>query len=231
MKVVILAAGYGSRLKAAVPKSLVRFSNGMCLLDYQLKALSQIVPMKDVMIVVGFKKELIMEAAPSCTFLYNHCFDRTNTAKSLLLALERLRDDVLWLNGDVFIQADAIGDIARQAGNSILVDRSSISDEEVCYTTDNQGRIARLAKGLGSLAEGEALGVNKISAKDIGTLVTALNEVSDTDYFERAIELGVEEGAFAFGPIFNKGRFVKEMDFQSDYDSIDQYIARSGRDE
>lgn len=228
MKVVILLAGYGSRLRATEPKSLVKFRNGRSILDYQLEALTKFVPLQDIYMVVGFKKELIMESASSCTFVYNERFDRTNTAKSLLRALARIDDDVLWLNGDVFFDSDVIKPVATANENLILVNRASVADEEVCYTLDEAGRVQRLAKGLGAAATGEAVGINLIRRIDRTALVSLLDEVGDQDYFERAIELGIERELFEFRPMDVEQRFVKEMDFQVDYDLIDQYLSVGG---
>lgn len=230
MKAVILAAGYGSRLKAPIPKSLIRFSNGMCLLDYQLAALRSVLPLEQAFIVVGFKKELIMEAAPKCSFLYNNRFDRTNTAKSLLLALERLDDDVLWMNGDVYADTEVIRSVAKAPGNVILVNRSRVCNEEVGYKTDADGYIVRIAKGIPD-AEGEALGINKIIKQDVPALASLLAEVGDNDYFERAIEIGIERGIFSFRTIEVPGRFVKEMDFPSDFEAIQAYLSKGEKNE
>jgi choline kinase len=41
-------------------------------------------------LVVGFKKDLIMESFPNLTYVYNQYFDQTNTAKSLLKAIKKL---------------------------------------------------------------------------------------------------------------------------------------------
>ena len=225
MKAVILSAGFGSRLQAPLPKSLVRFSSGKCLLDYQLEGLKNLVPLQDIFIVVGFKKELIMPAAPSCSFLPNDLFDRTNTAKSLALALGQLDDDVMWMNGDVYAEPDILERVVTAQGNVILADRAHVADEEVCYTTNGNGQVVRLAKKL-SNAEGEALGINKVQRKDVKALTELLLEVNDTDYFERGIELGIERGRFSFGIADSGGQFVKEMDFQADLDVIEAYLAK-----
>lgn len=225
MKIIILLAGYGSRLRSSIPKALIKFSNEKCILDYQLEAILNIAQPHDIYMVVGFKKELIMEKAPACNFLYNHKFDRTNTAKSLLLALERIDDDVIWLNGDVFLEYDVIREFSKFSGNCALVNRAATADEEVCYAADKDGYIRHLRKGLGSLAEGEALGVNKMQRSDIKKLVNYLKQVGNQDYFERAIELGIESGLFKFTPVQFANRFTVEMDFQSDYDVIDCYLS------
>lgn len=225
MKVVILLAGYGSRLRATEPKSLVKFGNGRSILDYQLEALAQFVSLQDIYMVVGFKKELIMESAPSCTFVYNECFDRTNTAKSLQRALVRIDDDVLWLNGDVFFRSDVIKPVVTSNENLVLVNHASVADEEVCYTLDGAGRVQLLAKGLGAAAIGEAVGINFIRRTDRMLLLNLLDEVGDQDYFERAIELGIERELFQFRPMDVGQTFVKEMDFQVDYDQINQHLS------
>src|SRR6202000_3582393 len=98
--------------------------------------LSKLFALKDIFIVVGFQKEMIMKAAPSCTFLANDRFDQTNTAKSLLLAMQQLDDDVLWMNGDVYAEPQILDRVAKAPGNVVLAERARVSDEEVCYTTD-----------------------------------------------------------------------------------------------
>lgn len=227
MKAVILSAGCGSRLKAPIPKCLIRFSNGRCLLDYQLDALSSVLPIEQVFIVVGFKKELIMETAPKCTFLYNHRFNRTNTAKSLALALERLDDNVLWMNGDVYVEHEVLRSVIDAPGNVILANRSHVSDEEVCYMCDATGNVVKLAKGIRD-AHGEALGVNKVCTQDLRALARLLAKVDDNDYFERAIEIGVERNIFSFRTIEVSKQFVKEMDFHADFQEIEDYLIDRG---
>jgi choline kinase len=226
MKVIILSAGLGSRLQSPAPKSLINFYNGRNILNYQLAVLANFLPIWDIYIVVGFKKELVMEAASRCTFIYNERYDRTNTAKSLLMALERMDDDVLWINGDVFFSdKEIISHLMSEGANSILVNREKISDEEVCYTLNSMGCVQKLSKGLGELADGEALGINFIRRADLTILISLLHEVEDCDYFERAMELGIERGLLEF-KIVNIGQvYVKEMDFQCDYEDISRYLS------
>ena len=64
---------------------------------------------KDITIVVGYKKELIMNEFPDCTFIFNHNYEKTNTAKSLLCALsDKFDADIIWINGDVVFDQKAI---------------------------------------------------------------------------------------------------------------------------
>ena len=102
MKIIILAAGIGSRLGNPFPKPLTPLKNGKSIMELQTNYLSSKFDIHAIHVVVGFKKDLIMERFPQLTYVYNPFFDRTNTSKSLLKALKKNRNEsVLWLNGDV----------------------------------------------------------------------------------------------------------------------------------
>ena len=89
MKIIILAAGIGSRLGNPFPKPLTPLQNGKSIMELQVNHLSSQFNVDDIHVVVGFKKELIMERFPQLTYVYNPFFDRTNTSKSLLRALKK----------------------------------------------------------------------------------------------------------------------------------------------
>src|SRR5690606_30341307 len=101
MKIIILAAGIGSRLGNPFPKPLTPLKDGKSIMENQVQNLSRHFNEHDISVVVGFKKDLIMERFPDLTHIYNQYFDATNTSQSPLKALNKHRDeDVLWLNGD-----------------------------------------------------------------------------------------------------------------------------------
>lgn len=225
MKAVILAAGRGSRLNANIPKNLIPFANGKCILEHQLSALRSVLDIEHVYIVVGYKKEMIMEAAPKCTFVYNDKFASTNTAKSLAIALERIDDDVLWINGDVYAETAVFQATATVSENIILVNKFTVAHEEVAYSTDLDGNIVKLAKGILN-AQGEALGINKVCRSTVPALTSLLKEVTDADYFERAIEIGIERGIFSFRAFEMPEYYVKEMDFPVDFEAIQDYLRK-----
>jgi len=62
MKAVILAAGIGSRLGNPYPKPLTMLDNGCSIMQCQVKNLLRYFSIDNIYAVVGFKKELIMEA-------------------------------------------------------------------------------------------------------------------------------------------------------------------------
>ena len=102
MKFIILAAGKGTRLGMPHPKPLTKLKTGETILQRQIDSLSKHVDKKNIIVVVGYKKELIMNEFPDCTFIFNPDYEKTNTAKSLLCALNsQSESDIIWINGDV----------------------------------------------------------------------------------------------------------------------------------
>ena len=102
MKIIILAAGIGSRLGNPFPKPLTPLKDGKSIMQRQINNITTYFDVNDITTVVGFKKNLIMEQFPEVNYVYNPFFDRTNTSKSLLRALKKHRgNSILWFNGDV----------------------------------------------------------------------------------------------------------------------------------
>ena len=63
MRAIILAAGVGSRLGNPFPKSLSLLPGGERILGRQIRIYREL-GIKEITVVVGFKKELIMEEFP-----------------------------------------------------------------------------------------------------------------------------------------------------------------------
>jgi choline kinase len=171
------------------------------------------------MIVVGFKLEAIIERFPAATFVYNELYDQTNTSKSLLKALRASGDGgVLWLNGDVVFHPEVLRRVTPliEAGQSfVVVNTSKVSDEEVKYTLDAAGNILELSKQVDA-GLGEAVGINFVSADDKAALIKRLDEVADSDYFERGIERGIESDGLRFKPVDISDLYAVEIDFDED---------------
>jgi choline kinase len=194
LKVVVLAAGVGSRLGLARPKALVDLADGRSILQQQLENVEPWVDPDDVLVVVGYKKELVMERFPRNAFVYNENFSGTNTSKSLLRALLRCRgSDVLWMNGDVVFEPDLLGAVLAGQRSAVAVAAGKVGEEEVKYRTDDDGTICEISKTVED-AEGEAVGVNVVLAADLDLLIRCLEMCDDHDYFERALELAIERG-------------------------------------
>jgi len=219
MKVVILMAGIGSRLGNPFPKCLTPLRENLCILDHQLMNLAEF--SGQIIGVVGFKKDLVMERHPELMFVYNPRYDQTNTSKSLLAALEHFEnEDVLWLNGDVVFDKRILPELLKCQHSCMAVVTSKVGEEEIKFTTNERGFINAVSKQVAH-ARGEAVGINLIRAKDIGLFTQTLRECADQDYFEKGLELALTRG-LELKPVDVTHLPCLEVDFPSDLEAAKQ---------
>ncbi|HZE38951.1 MAG TPA: phosphocholine cytidylyltransferase family protein [Stackebrandtia sp.] len=218
--IVILAAGVGSRLGRPHPKPLTPLSDGETILHRALRHLTARFSRHSIHLVVGFKKEMIMEAAPDVGFMYNQDYGDTNTSKSLLKALNIAGPGgVLWLNGDVVFDEKVLDDLLPHIAmdrSFVCVNTSSVAEEEVKYTLDSDGYINELSKKITEGPLGEAVGINFISSSDRILLTKRLEECEAQDYFERGIELAIEKDGVKIEALDISHHPVIEVDFAED---------------
>jgi len=215
--IVILAAGVGSRLGRPHPKPLTALASGETILARALRQLTARFSRHSIHLVVGFKKEVVMEEVPDVGFIYNQHYGDTNTSKSLLKALTILGPGgVLWLNGDVVFHDGVLDDLLPHIAmerSFVCVNTAAVGDEEVKYTRDQDGFIQQLSKTVVAGALGEAVGINFVSADDRPALTRRLRECDDQDYFERGIELAIAEDGMRVAALDVSHRPVVEVDF------------------
>src|SRR5690606_19626158 len=220
MKIIILAAGIGSRLGNPFPKPLTPLNGGKSIMETQVQNLSEHFNKHDISVVVGFKKELIMEKFPDLTYIYNQYFDATNTSTSLLKALQKNRnEDVLWLNGDVVFDTELLKVIKQEIAKKnsfVSVNHSRVAEEEVKYTLKD-GFVHELSKHVKN-GLGEAVGINYISQKDLPVLLSQLENCDDNDYFERGIELAIQNDGIQVKAVDISQFRCMEIDFKEDLD-------------
>jgi len=228
IQVVILAAGLGTRLGKPHPKPLTPLTSGDSIMRRAVNALRESYR-DDVFVtaVVGFKLDLVIEAMPDISFVYNEVYDSTNTSKSLLKALRLSQPGgVLWLNGDVVFDPRVLTLIGEriEAGKSfVCVNTSSVAEEEVKYTLDDTGHIKELSKTVvGGL--GEAVGINWIAPDDKAALIARLDEAGDQDYFERGIELAIEHDGLQVEAVDISAYQVVEVDFEDDLSRANEFV-------
>jgi len=221
MKIVILAAGIGSRLGNPFPKPLTPLDNGKTIMGMQTESLGNNFNVDDINVVVGFKKELIMERFPELTYIYNPFFDCTNTSKSLLKALKKNRkESVLWLNGDVVFDEKLLSILKPHIVSEtsfVAVNTSKVAEEEVKYTLKN-GYIDQLSKSVKN-GLGEAVGINFIAQKDIAHFIDRLEACDDNDYFERGLEMAIENDGVQISAVDISAYDCVEVDFKEDLEN------------
>ena len=147
-KAVVLAAGKGTRLQtdgSALPK-VMRLANGKPLLAHVLASLDFIAP-EDIVLVVGYKRECVIEAFGA--YPYAVQAEQLGTGHADMSAFEKLGDydgDVLICCGDMpLIKKEtyrALADEHVRAGNDCTILTGS-SSEDLPY-----GRVLRDENGV-----------------------------------------------------------------------------------
>lgn len=223
MKAIILAAGIGSRLGNSNPKPLTILENNETILSRQVTYLSDYLGEDNIIVVVGYKKELIMESFPNLLYVYNNYFDTTNTSKSLLKALKKNEnEDILWLNGDVVFDKKLLDNIIKCPQSCMAVNTQSVGEEEIKYNVDKHGFLKYVSKSVAP-ALGEAVGINKIIKSDLSIYKNNLIQCKDQDYFEKAIELSIKDGLKII-PLDISNFLCMEIDFKTDLKKINKLI-------
>lgn len=228
IQVVILAAGLGTRLGKPHPKPLTPLTSGESIMRRAVNSLRTAYGDEVfVTAVVGFKLDLVIEAMPDISFVYNEVYDSTNTSKSLLKALTLSQPGgVLWLNGDVVFDPRVLQLIHDkiEAGRSfVCVNTASVAEEEVKYTLDADGYINELSKSVvGGL--GEAVGINYISADEKAAFIARLDEADDQDYFERGLELAIAHDGIRIEAVDISQYEIVEVDFDEDLTRANTFV-------
>ena len=223
MKAIILAAGIGSRLGSSNPKPLIKLKNGDSILGRQVTFLSEYLGVNNIIIIVGYKKDLIMESFPNLLYVYNNFYDTTNTSKSLLAGLYKIEnEDVLWLNGDVVFEMELLPQIIQSPKSCMAVNSNSVGEEEIKYNVFDDGNIRYVSKTVYP-ALGEAVGINKIIAADLHQFKSNLEKCNNQDYFEKALELSIQDGMNIMPIDINK-YLCMEIDFLDDLKQINKQL-------
>ncbi len=224
MKIIILAAGMGRRLgNRTGPKPLTILCNNKSILEMQIDFLSAHYGRQNIVVVVGYKKEEILNKFPDLSYVENPAYEKENTSKSLLRALYFIEDeDVLWINGDVVFHPDILLKIDACKKSSTVVNKGPVGEEEVKYTCRPDGSLLKISKQI-SHAEGESLGINFFYLKDLPILIENLQKCKDSDYFEKAIQLSIDAGTEIRPIVVDKTECV-EVDFPKDLNRANELL-------
>ena len=182
MKVIILAAGQGTRLGSftkTMPKCLVEL-NGRSILDYQLELFKK-EKLRDVIVVTGYKQDKILNNG--ITKVYNPEYKTTNMVASLFCAEEYFDDDLIISYGDIvyskiilkkLISSDktfsVVVDLKWKKLWSIRMD-NPINDVESMKIKN--GKIVELGKKVDDLyhVDGQYIGLFKIKNEFLNKMI------------------------------------------------------------
>ena len=123
MNIVFLAAGKSSRIfkKLGKPKCLLKINNKSIIMNLlkNLKGLK----IKKINIVVGFKSALIkkeLKSNENINFIYNKYYKSREMLYSLILALKKINDDIIFSYTDVIYDRSIIKKLISKNKNIYL---------------------------------------------------------------------------------------------------------------
>jgi L-glutamine-phosphate cytidylyltransferase len=176
MKVAILAAGLGNRLRPAItdcPKAMIRIKDKP-LIQYQVDSvLKANFTYDDIYIIGGYKIEIMQDYFRNTHihFIYNPHYHSMNNIYSFLLS-QQIGDDLLLINSDGLYHRRMISLLLSDDFPScILVDQQKRLTEESMRVKLEGNRLLYVNKSLFlSHADGEYIGISKIGWNDLEIL-------------------------------------------------------------
>jgi len=232
MKVIILIAGIGSRIRPLTndkPKSLLEV-NGKTILQNMLENV-QNVGITDIIIVTGYLEEIIKvyiaEHFPGLhiTYIRNEKYLETNTGYSLMLAKDSVGDDAfIKFDADVIFEEAILEQLIHSPYETALcLDKNiNLEAEEVKAIATPEGKVLEVGKKLDpAKATGESIGIEKIGKKAAKLLFAELERLMEDpanwkEYYDDSYTTLVNQGV-SFGVVDITDLKWVEIDTHEDY--------------
>lgn len=180
---ILLCAGVGSRLRPLTddrPKCLVPLA-GTTMLELSLEALARSEAVARVVIVTGYRAEMVREIAARSSlpvsFAHAEDFDRTQNVVSLAAGLRERSPGERWmkLDGDLIVDPEIVRALAT-GGARVAVDTSAVLGAEEMKVLVERGRITAFGKGLApKRCAGESIGVEAFSEQSADRVAAAIH--------------------------------------------------------
>ncbi|HPJ92642.1 MAG TPA: phosphocholine cytidylyltransferase family protein [Deltaproteobacteria bacterium] len=188
MKVIILAAGEGTRLRPYTldrPKCLVEI-DGQSLLDRQLEVLF-VEHIEPIILIGGYRSEMLQR--PGTEMRSNPRYAETNMVWTLFCAEAELEGDVIVSYGDIVYSREVLNALLKSAADiAVTIDmdwetywrarnEDPLQDAETLKLSPD-GRILEIGRKPKSLdeIEGQYMGLMKFSAKGVKILRKVFHE-------------------------------------------------------
>ncbi len=233
MKVLIMAAGVGSRISRHLqdrPKCCVDVG-GKPLIRYTFDLLNKN-GITDIAIVTGYQEGYIIQALDGLKYTryFNPFFRITNSIASIWRAQDFLSgiDDIIIMNGDVFIEDKVLDALLEDTRSPVmLADSSRIKEADYRFQWEND-LLAKYGKELSNEeASGEYVGIGKIRGKELWEfkqrVIDCINKEDYNCWWEDAIYRGVGEGKKIYVKDIS-GLFWAEVDYIEDYFRIQTFV-------
>lgn len=140
LSVIIPAAGMGKRMKSYGPKPLIQVKN-KTLFQNQLNACCKYLKPQEIILVVGFGAEKIIESVPRyISIVQNERYEETNVIRSIGLGLNASTGNkVVIIYGDLYFDPSVLKNFYHSKSAVLIDGRRNMGEGEVgCTIYDKQ---------------------------------------------------------------------------------------------
>lgn len=203
MKIIILSAGIGSRLRPLtenVPKSLLKIDENKSVLERTIENIREITN-DEIVVITGYcreKMETVVSKYDNCTTICNPFYRITNSISSLWFAKEKLNDDVIILNADVVLEKKLFKYLFELKNKACVLYDSSIGDGADYKVSQKNGEVVIMSKELNSYS-GEYVGATKLSKENAIKLVDKIETMIKNELFNEWYETALVDMVFTEG--------------------------------
>lgn len=233
MKVLIMAAGVGSRISRHLqgqPKCCVDI-NGKPLIKHTFELLKK-KGITNIAIVTGYQERYIHQALEGFSYVryFNPFFRVANSISSVWFARDFLvpDEDIMIMNGDVFMEEKVLDIILQEKRSPLMLsDSTRIEDADYRFTWEGE-LLKKYGKELtNEQTTGEYVGIGILNTKDmIPFKQRVIDAVSSEDYncwWEDIIYRTVENNENVYVNDI-AGVFWAEVDYIEDYERIKSFV-------
>ncbi len=230
MKAIILAAGKGTRLYPLTlekPKCLLEVG-GKSVIDRQIAAIHEM-GIEDVVVVVGYKKEVIMsEVGAKVRYRAYHNFEETNNLHTLWSVKDELNNAFICLFSDLIFDTDVIRKAMESNDDICMVCNTHKILEGTMRIKLTDGKFTGVGGHIPvSEGSGNFLGIAKFSKRGANLLVSQMGEMVSghkNDYYTIAIDVLAKKG-IEIGYVNLHDSLWIEIDTREDLDRARQLLS------
>lgn len=221
MKLIILAAGMGSRLAPLtneIPKCMVELK-GKPLILWQIETAKSL-GINDIIVIRGYKGEkLDFLKEYGVKLLDNQMYKDTNMVETLFEARKYFNDEIIISYGDIVYEKDVLKAIMKDINDiSIIVDHGwqeywemrvdDIFSDAESLIIDESGKIKSIGKKVNdiNLIQGQYIGLLKFTLKGLGILENIYDNIDKKNiYMTDLIQEVINKGYDVYeNPIYRK---------------------------
>jgi len=228
MILLILASGKGTRLGSLTklkPKCMVKVNN-KTILEYSIPMFKYF---EKVLIVVGYKKEKIMNRIKDATYVENKDFKNTNMVESIFKAKRFINDNLVIIYSDIIFDKKIIKDILKFKNNIMPVNANwlklwklRMSNKEIYEDAENitisKGKITEIGNKIKqNLPKYQFMGILKIIKSDYHKLFKFYKKIKNKKIdFTSFLNLAIKNKIIKIKP-YQTRKFWLEIDSKKDF--------------